>query len=829
MTDAFHAPLPAGSQYETSSISPGIFAVITALFILSGATGLVYQVLWMRSLGLFFGSDIFAISIILSTFMGGLAVGSFAGGHLAERVNRPLLWYGIAEAGIGCFALQFRHLLDLSEPILRSVYSNAASASFSYELVRTALAAGILLIPTALMGATLPLILRHFVRTGSGLGRMAAHFYGFNTLGAMLGTLVAGFVLLPNFGMANSTAVVATVNLLIGVSCVVVGIYARPALDLTESGGDVETLPDVVSIQRERVARAALLAFGVSGFGSFALEVIWTRSLLMSASATVYSFASMLVCFLFGIFFGSFVISRAVDRASDPLRLFSQLELGIAAYVGGLCLLTNALPRIFGAVFAQASVLQGGSGAALVIATLATSFFLLLVPTMLLGATFSVALRAYTSNVAQIGTRTGYLYFSNTLGAILGSLCAGFLLIPTFGVKGSLGSIALLFAANGLYLAWRQRERMGQPAMGLAAVALVAAGVGVSMPYQVTMNFNQRAGSETELLYHAEGIQNTIDVVRSASGATALIIGGNVEADDSIDQLRHFILKGHLPLMLIEEPRKVLVVGLGMGITLNATVRHEGLERVDVVELSPEILDAQEVLKEINGDVRANPKIHVRIDDGRNYLRMTTDSYDMITADPIHPKIARVGYLYTKEYYESIRSHLGPGGVVCQWMPLYQISPRRLRSAMKTFVEVFPHATLWYVKNHALFLAKVDSPMLDYRLLARNFELASVREDFGRIGIDSAEELLMALVMGPAEIEAFVGVDPDVPLNTDDYPYLEYGVPGDLYYRPIDNVSQFVPHLVDPTDLVTNLPAEAATRIERLVDGRGQRLLDELS
>lgn len=815
-----------------------LLLVVTGLFFLSGAAGLVYQVLWMRRLGLLLGSDMYGVAIILSTFMGGLALGSLAGGHLAERSARPLLWYGLAELGIGIFALGFGSLVGSFDPILGRLYALSPEGGGGlYQVGRVILSSGSLLVPTTLMGATLPLVMRQFVRTTNVLGGRAAYFYAVNTLGAMVGTLLAGFFLLPRLGMSASTVCAAVVNLSIGVSCVIAGwrvpipVSVRSVTDRYDPS--LDPLPGLRPEIRRRIARAAIVAIGISGFGSFALEVVWTRILLTTFSATVYSFTSMLVCFLFGIFLGSVLVSRVVDRHRDPAWLFAQLELGLGVSIGLLCLVVVGVPELFAGILGRFAALTGGKGDALVFATLLASFLLLVVPATLLGATFSVALRAYTTNVGRVGSRTGNLYFANTLGAIVGSLFAAMILLPVAGAKASLALIALLFASVGIYLAVlrvpggdRARGRLG---IAIAATLTVtAAGGSLLIPYRVTLNLNQRARAETELLYHAEGIQNTIDVTRSRSGVTSLIIGGNVEADDGYTQLRHFILKGHLPLLFAEQPRSVLVIGLGMGITLAATARHEGVEEVQVVELSPEILRAQEKLRSINDDVARNPRVRVRIDDGRNFLKMTDRRYDMITADPIHPKISRVGYLYTREYYESIRDHLREGGVVCQWMPIYQIAPRRLRSAMKTFLEVFPNATFWYVKNHGLFVAKRGSARIDYRHLARRFRLLSVKKDLASIGIGSPESLLAHLLLGPEQIRSYVDAEGEIPLNTDDYPYLEYFVPGDLFYRPIANVRELVADLVDPTTLVEGQPPASVAEVRALSEGRAQRLIAEL-
>lgn len=830
---------PGFANHGQSAVSRGVLVLVTGLFFLSGSAGLVYQVLWMRSLGLFFGSDMYGVAIILGTFMGGLALGSLLGGRLGERVARPLLWYGLVEIGIGILALCVPAILDMFDPVLRVFYADSfQDTGRFYQATRVLLASATLLLPTTLMGATLPLIMRHFVRSRAVLGEMAAYFYAVNTIGALAGTLVAGFLLLPYLGMFASTLCTAAINIVIGTGCLFIGLRADPPGTMRTLAGArdrvLDTLPALDSATRARIARAALIGIAVSGIGSFALEVVWTRILIMSFSATVYSFTAMLACFLFGIFFGSLLIARIVDQSREPLGLLAMLELGVGATVALLALLVNLIPEFFGDLLGLAlRLLPGREGGALILATLTASFFLLVLPTTLLGATFSVALRAYTDNVNRVGSRTGNLYFANTAGAIIGSIGAVLLLLPATGAKGGLAAIALLFAANGLYL-WlvqnggRPRALAATPVVAPLAVSAVAIGIALMIPYRFTLNFNQNAGAQTRLIYHKEGIQNTIDIVRSGADITSLVIGGNVEADNGYTQRRHFVLKGHLPLMFLEDPGSVLVVGLGMGITLQATANHPGVDAVHVVELSPEIRAAHAYLGEINGDVVHDPLVTIRIDDGRSYMKLGHEKYDMITADPIHPKVSRVGYLYTKEYYESIRARLNPGGIVCQWMPIYQISPTRLRSAMKTFLEVFPNATFWYVKNHGLFVAKLDSPYIDYRLLEKKFAMPAVRDDLASIDIDSPEEFLALLLLGPGEIRAYVDAEPGIPLNTDDYPYLEYFVPGDLFYQPADNVRELVKYQTDPTRLVRNQPRWSVAAVRALVRDRDRALLAEL-
>jgi len=809
---------------------PNLARIVTLLFFGSGAAGLVYQVLWMRTLGLFLGSDMYGVAIVLAAFMGGLALGSLVGGRLAERTERPLLWYGLAEVGIGLAALALRPLLHALEPLLAQAYPAAHDgATHLYLASRVGVAIAALLVPTALMGATLPLILRQFARDRAALGRTSAHFYAVNTLGALTGTLAAGFVLLPYLGMARTTQLIAGLNLAIGLACVALGrglfvervtVDARAVVD----GGD---RPD------SRRARTALAALCLSGFASFGFEVVWTRVLLISFSATVYSFAAMLACFLLGIFLGSLAVRRHVDTHPEPLALLGRLQLGVGASVALLALLVNAVPGVFGHLLGATSYLLGEArGAALVVSTLLASFLLLIVPTSLLGATFPVGLRVYTTSIAKVGSSAGNLYAANTFGAIAGSLVTGLFIIPALGTRPTFALLAALFSMIGwgcLHVAGEGRSLLRHPIGALAFAATLAAGVTpLMLPYRVTLNFNQTRAAETELLYHAEGIQNTIDVDRSKRGVTRLVIGGNVEADDGYVQRRHFVLKGHLPLLFLERPRTALVIGLGMGITLDSTTRHPGIERIDVVELSPEILAAHQVLRDINRDVARNPLVHIRIDDGRSFLRHGEGTFDMITADPIHPKVSRVGYLYTREYYASIAAHLAPEGVVCQWMPLYQVAPKRLRSAMASFAAVFPNATFWYVKNHGLFIARKDDATLDYRIVAQRFEDPEVRADLASIDIHTPEDLLSLMLLGPDEVRAFLAVDRGVPLNTDDFPYLEHFVPRDLFYAADSIMAELVPFAIDPAKYVSHQPEDSQERVRALCAGRAERFLGEL-
>lgn len=336
--------------------------------------------------------------------------------------------------------------------------------------------------------------------------------------------------------------------------------------------------------------------------------------------------------------------------------------------------------------------------------------------------------------------------------------------------------------------------------------------------------------TQPEVLFHGEGVTQTVDIVRSDRGHTIMMVNGNIEADTTFLQRRHFILKGHLPLLLHPDPRRVAIVGLGLGITLGATARNPAVDVIRLIELSPEMVRAHRLNPQIAGDILVNPKVHLRIDDGRNFMTVSDESFDMITADPIHPRISGVGFLYTREYYEAIKARLRPGGIVTQWMPMYRISKRSFDVAFRTFFSVFPNASFWYVRGHGLLVATLDEFSINYADLKARFGHPIVRKDLASIGIDSPEALLGHMLMDSKSIAAYLESAEDGPLNTDDNAYLEYQVPFEFLEKTDDIVAALVPKAGwDVDSLLRNADSRARARVNRSFVDRLERILPELS
>lgn len=813
-------PSPAALEAARPSSKRLILAVC---FLLSGATSLAYQVVWMRGLSLFFGSDIYAAAIVLSVFMAGLSLGSWAVGRIGDRIRRPLYAYGLCELGIAVSALIFPYVLGGFRETYQTIYrAYFETGPWIYHAFRIVVAATALLPPTFLMGATLPLLVRRFCKTESDLARQASFFYSINTLGAILGTASTGFLLLPAFGTELTTAMAVGVNALIGVGSVILGYFEK-------SSRPESNVEKVETISRRY---AVCVAMAVSGMAALALEVVWIRILVQSFSATVYAFSTMLVCFLFGIYLGSHRIYRLLEKHKRPVELLAFLELGLAASVAALALISYLIPPFFGSLIWGLAAFTSAFGVASVLAQLIVAGLLIVIPTFLLGATFPVAVTAFTPSVRESAYGTGTIYAANTLGAVLGAGLGGFLLLPWLGARYSLLAIAALFFAAAVFLGAKEpgffKAQRSRVLWVLVSVIFIGA-VTALLPSQVVLNYSFKP-SAPKVLFHSVGIGHTVDIFKTEQGHTVMMIDGNIEADTTLVQRRHFILKAHLPLLLHPYPRDIAVVGLGLGITLNALTHYPTVESIRVVELSPDMARAQRHLKNINDGVLENPKIRLRVDDARNFMAMSDEKFDMITADPIHPRVTGVGYLYTREYYERIKEMLRPGGWVTQWMPMYSISRESFRVAFRTFASVFPNASFWYVRGHGLFVAQAGPFAVDFANVKNFFFHPKVREDFSSIGVESPEQFMGYLLMDSKHIAQYLARDNDQRLNTDDNAYLEYRTPSEF----LESTAQIVDDLIrfagwDVDAVVVNAGQETKDEIRRTFKARLAEIPDELS
>jgi spermidine synthase len=788
-------------------------SILLVLFALSGAAGLAYETLWFRSLVLIFGSTVVALGTILAAFLGGLAAGSLVIGHRTTRWERPLRLYGLLEVGIGAAALILPFILRGIQSLTMGLFAGDAAASGVFAVVRFVLVFIALLVPTFLMGGTLPAMMRHFVRRESDVGREAGMLYFANTAGAVAGTVLTGFVLIPSLGMARTNFVAVACNLLVGaavlalerrtvsdaepdVAAVRTAIEGSPAAgDLapisTQAPAEEAPLPPVGASGAPVSARAphAILiytAYAIVGFAALALEVFWTRSLLLTLGTTVYAFATMLSTYLLGLALGGLAGARIASRTRHPARALALLvgAAGLAVLIGN---------RYLGTLPLRYLRLQLGLGLdwnASIIAKFLLAFLIMIPATFFLGAAFPVALRAAGAAARTSGAAVGRLYAANTAGSILGSLLAGLVLIPLLGLERGLVVMALLFLAVSLALLALARSRAAVPLAILYAAALA-----VSLAFPSWDRYLQRSGvyfyashyqeidaflrarRDYTILSYQEGPEATVAVV-DGQRYRYLQINGKTDASTGKDMITQ-VTSAHLPMLFHSNPKSVLVIGLGSGVTIGSVARHP-VDRIECLEIAPEVIDAAQLFTEANGAALEDPRLTMTIGDGRNFLQQTRERFDVIISEPSNPWIAGIGALFTREFLALAKSRLAPGGVMCQWTNLYDLSESDLAIMLATYREAFPNGAVFLSHLGDLLLIGTDGPpRLNFNDLIARISDPRIQADLTRIGVSRIYDLLGSYIC------TFDGLSPLVPagtpLHTDDRAQLEFSAPKNLY------------------------------------------------
>ena len=763
-------------------------SVLYVVFFLSGATGLVYEVIWVRLTGLVFGNTSQAISTVLGAFMAGLALGSWKLGRRADRAENPLRMYGLLEIGIGISAalvpLVFRALDSLYWAITPSVSSVPGGAGF----IRFGTSFIVLLAPTFLMGGTLPVLTRFFTESVDEVERKVGVLYALNTFGAAAGTIAAALVFIPGIGNIRTTLIIAAMN-------VAIGLFAI-WISRTEQGVESETLtrPSADLSQRERLSNPAadklvLLTLAVSGFVSMLYEVSWTRALSAMIGSSTYAFSIMLVTFLVGIALGSSIIGRRKPPAT--LRLLGLLQLGVAA--GGIVFLIGylaapyaliALIRAFYYTFPAILTIQFILSAALMIFA-----------TLCMGATFPVASQLYSSKMMILGRTVGSIYSLNTVGAIAGSLFAGFVLLPIIGTERTILAGLFFNSAMALLLLTEARtSRIAQGvAIGLLLLATLSMRGGVFWKPDImdrgvliySHAFESRPEltisehyEDTDVVYFKEGNNATISV-RKGENYEALRTNGKVDASNRDDMMTQLTV-GWLPAFYHPDPRSALVIGYGSGVTVGAVAAIKNIQDIDCVEIEPAVFGAGSWFSDINRRSYENPKVHVTFNDARNYMNVTRKQYDVIISEPSNPWIAGVASLFTAEFYDRAAHVLKPDGVFAQWVQLYELDPEDLRMVLYEVQRRFPEVSVWVTDSDLIIIASRQPQKLDTGRISR-----IVKSDPGMIHdfrdflhTEQPEGLLAYYVMSTEAVRKFAS---NARRNTDDHPLLEFHAPRQLF------------------------------------------------
>ena len=776
------------------------------LFFLSGAVGLLYEVLWMRRLTLVFGATQLAISTVLGAFMLGLAGGGAIGGRLADRGRYLLAAYGVLELLVGAYALAFPWLLALASGYYATSFGTESVDWWGGQLRRLLLMGLLVAVPTAAMGATLPLLARQAADRASSAARRAGLLYGANTAGAVLGTWFTGFVLLPSMGVRSTEVLAAFANIAVGLIALAWGIrqgHSAPMEDDREFAAEREELldlspdPDRRPERRRWVVPAVILALGVSGACAMIYEVAWSRFLSLVLGSSVYAFTLMLVAFLVGTAAGSLFAAGRVGRPGHrPLR-----ELAIALTLAGIfAFVSTQMFRFMPYWYVDLYAAFDGHDSFIFVAQAMLAGLVMTPTTFCIGLAFPFAVASVLDRPGAVGRSVGRLYVGNTLGAVAGAVGAGFLLIPWLGIQNALLlAVVLDFALAALVLSVRvlPRARRLVGLGGLAALALGACLVRApwdpllmsagmykyvsdlsDYSHESVRNF---ALSDFELLYYAEGITSVVTVARSTgSGNIWLANNGKVDASTDSD-LRTQVLLGHLPFLYKEDCKTALVVGLASGITAGSALLEEGLEHVDILEIEPAVVEASHYFDLHNGRPLDDPRTRMITNDARNHLVLTDRRYDVIINEPSNPWISGVSNLFTQEYLQLGRSRLAPDGVFVQWTQVYGMGRDDLRTLLKTFADVFPNIVLFSaLEDTDLIMLGSREPLVPFPDDLRRRGWDGPRgEDLARVGIADPHDLLSYVLMDRPAIVEMAG---DAPLNTDDNARIEFNAPKYLHY-----------------------------------------------
>jgi spermidine synthase len=735
-----------------------LLPLLLVLFFCSGMSALVYQVLWLRLLALVFGVTVWAASTVLASFMGGLALGSFTAGRLVDRVRNPLLLFGVAEALVGLSALLTQPALNAVEGVYAALHPSLPPGLAAITLVRFILSFAVLIVPATLMGATLPIVVRSSLVRAEQLGPRVSLLYATNTAGAIAGTLLAGFYLIGGVGISGSFRLAAAVNFAVAL---VAGLAALRLPESTETRTAPARAADAPAAATSCARRAVLAVFTLSGFASLAVEVIWFRLLVLFQDVTTYAFTVMLATYLLGIALGSYAVTPLMRRRVDWLVRLAVIELAI----GVVCLLSMAAMLAGFGLVEPAERLLGrplrGSlellGAASLVGVLPT--------TLLLGVAFPIGLRLWAGDGddGETGRRIGAFYSLNVLGAIGGSVAAGFVLLPLIRSRPSLIVVAAISLFGGLLLlaASRHPRRLALGALGVAAFAAVAALI--PNPAGV-VNAYRRPGEA--LVWHEEGIQTTVDVVRNSRGHLVMFLDGWGQASDDPGTAAVHRYLGFLPTLIHPDPREALVVGLGGGATAGAVARYPTTQ-VDDVELSASVVRGSEHFRSVNFDVLRNPRARLLLEDGRNHLMVTRKRYDVVTADVIWALLAGAGNLYSKEYFELIRDRLDDDGIVMYWSGAE--TEEHFKVIVRTFLTVFPDASFWHFGE---MMVGSKAPLrVERAAFDRRMQDPEIRETAESIGIRSYDDLAAQFRANADDMRRYVG---DGPILTDDRPLVEY-------------------------------------------------------
>jgi len=773
--------------------------------LLSGMAGLVYEIVWARYLALFLGHTSYAVIAVLVAFMGGLALGNVWIGVWADRTRRPLASYAWLEIAIGVYALVFPHYYEVCYNAFLGLARSLAPGSAGLLALKFVFSLLTILIPTVLMGGTLPLLTRLLTRSLGEMREKVAALYFINSAGGVIGIGLADFWWIEAIGLQATVMVGAVLNLTVGALALFVSGFIREGqAGPVANASPVAAASGVVSdVELETYApvdlRLAVLGIGLSGFVAMLYQVAWTRLLALALGSSTHAFSLMLITFITGLTVGAWIVYRWRSLRRS-LAAFAWTELALAVTVGLSLFFYEFLPYWFGRLADLLArrpeaygLYQGLQGL--------LCFAVMFVPTVWLGMTLPLVTRAATPSIERAGRTVGRVFAVNTLGTVLGAALTGLWLLPRLGLAGTFVLGVALNVLVGLAIVVRvERGRLRRIAVAGSAVLIVMLAVlspflshywrnaltlGVFRQRDLATNWREyhQGVKNGKLLFYRDGAGATVSVHTGENPATDFFLKVNGKTDAStLGDMTTQLLAGHLPILLHPAATNVLVVGLGSGVTAGAVAAHPSVQTIDVVEISPEVVDAARLFAAYNRDVLRDPRMRLVIDDAKSYLLLNQRRYQTIISEPSNPWMAGVAGVFTLEFYQQCRAHLDTGGVMLQWVQLYEFSDAGLDTVVATFSQVFPHVSIWHTDAaDILLIGTVEPRANDLAPFAARLAEPSVKADLERVQLTNLPLLLSHELI--SSVYGSLLPPPEARIHSDYYPVLEYLAQRDFFVR----------------------------------------------
>ncbi len=756
------------------------------LFFLSGVAALIYEVLWNQLLILIFGGGIWSVTVVVFSYMVGLALGSFYFGKKADKIKNPLKFYAFIEFGIASYVVISGLILKLIELGIKVLYIFILKNFLISIFVKFLFSFIFLLPPIFLMGGTFPIFTSYLIRKREEIGSKTGFAYGFNTLGGAFGAFLSGFFLLPTFGLKKSFIIGILLNIFIGTLLLVLA-QEKPTILYRKKE----------SIKEEKrifIKKYLPFLFLLTGFSALSLEILWTRVLILVFGSTTYSFSVMLFIFLTGIAFGS-IIYPFLEKFKKPLIIAGFLFLIISSYLFYEISIIGELPLIFVSIFK----LFKPSFISLTFAKFVLSGMLLFLPCLIFGLIFPL-FNALGVEFFRKGEDLGKFYAFNTVGSATGTVLTPLFLIPFLKLKGSFVLITLilfilsffflfdflkkyrlclLFCILPFFLFFKTFKKWD---IGLLNLGVYYNPVFISIGIKDKSTLKEFA-SRWEVLFYDESSYANIMVVNSSRGKS-LKVDGKAQISESIEDLRLVKLLSHLPLFFHPEPKKVACVGLGAGITAGVFLLYDDVKEIHIIEICKEMKKATRLFSSQNYNILNNNRVKIFIEDGFPYFSYTQEKYDIITSDPFEPLLKGTGRLYSVEYFKNLKKHLNECGIVTQWLPLYLLSKRELNIIIKTFSSVFSYTSLWFTGSDFILLGSEKPLSLNYKRIEKINKNQNILNDLKEIGYLSPYHLALSYIGRVEKIKGEV--------NTIYNLLLEFSIPRNFPFPSISENMRYI-------------------------------------